>query len=300
MNIALIVLAASVFCPCGGQNAALRWNLNATESDSETTAETQRRIFGLVDAGAWTAALEEARFAITRDSRVWGPDHYVVVFDYALLALVQKAQGHERDARETALGLFSIPPATPLFRYSDPAEVVRLVQIALDTDHRDHNDDNLYRTLLDLLEPAGPDANGARAALYFWMGVQAKSSAFNYGADDQFRLDHLAKAQRFLHTSLTIAERAYGTDCPRLAGCLNHLAIVEAELCRFDVARQLFTRAINLALHGCEGDVTEISRYLENYRALLAERGLRDEANFAGTLESEARYWQLHIVPVRR
>jgi hypothetical protein len=290
MYAAVTLLAASVLCPCKGPNSTLRSNDSVSLGDYEGTVEAQTRVFDLVEAGAWAGALEKVRVAIARDSEVWGLDDRLVVFDHALLALVQKANSEEGEARRTAFRLLSIPPEKPLFRYSDPAEIVELLQGVLEFEHRDRNDDTLYQLLLNLLDPAGSEADGARAALYYWIGVQQKVWGFD-AEDDVTGHDYLLKARVSLYKSLAIGERTYGAYCPRLAPCLNQLAIVEALLCNFELTRVLFARAVNLALLGCQSDVLHISDYLENYRWALTEVGLQEEARFVLSWEGQARSW---------
>lgn len=295
MYAGLIVLAASALCPCRGPNSTLRSNANVSLRDSEATLEAQRVALDLIQAGAWAGALEKLRAGIARDSEVWGLDDAPVVFDYALLAVAQKAKGEELEARRTALRILSIPPEKPLFRYADPAEIVEILQGVLDTDHRDYNNDTLYRVLLNLVGSAGSEADKARAALHYWIGVQQKvwgfDAQFDAEADDATCRDYLSRARDSLYNSLAIAEGKYGANCPRLAPCLNQLSIVEASLCNFDLARELLARAINLALHGCQYDLQDVSGYFENYRWVLDEGGFREEARFVLTWEAQARSW---------
>ena len=110
MYAGLIVLAASALCPCRGPNSTLRTNANVSLRDSEATLEAQRVALQPYPAGAWAGALEKLRAGIARDSEVWGLDDAPVVFDYALLAVAQKAKGEELEARRTALRKLSIPP----------------------------------------------------------------------------------------------------------------------------------------------------------------------------------------------
>ena len=150
----------------------------------------------------------------------------------------------------------------------------------MDTDHRDYNNDTLYRVLLNLVGSAGSEAE-KRELLSTTDGVQQKV----WGFDAQFDAeDNPCNVPRLpfesaglSYNSLAIAEGKWGAHSSRLAPCLNQLSIVEASLCNFDLARELLARAMTWR---CTAANTTFRTYRATSRTTAGywdEGGFREE-----------------------
>lgn len=259
--------------PCTSSAPLLRARYEVDGAQAEANYISREKVLTLMESGGDREALQIVSALSIADAALYGADHRLVVFDESLRGMLLANLGERARSRIHARRILGIPPAQPLFRYSDPVRLLEKLAVVMDVEHLDHRSEALYRYLFDMLPKSGGPAQEARSALLFRIGLHHKVTG------------NWELANTALLESLREAEARFGMRSPRLAEILNHLAVTQTVLCDHGASRDSFVRAIQLASSGCTEDADQVPRYLENYSWSLVEAGLPQEARFISTIE---------------